>query len=83
MLLWYTARAIDINSTGAPSTSMNATTTPGGAVGRDDHVFSLERTFEVVDLERDVGDGLDEIGIRRVGVIALPLDFRTHWPDGR
>jgi hypothetical protein len=34
----------------------------------------LECGREVVDLERDVRDGLDEVRVRRVVPIALPLD---------
>jgi hypothetical protein len=48
------------------------------AVGRDDQSFSVERKFEVVDLERDVGDGLDEIGIRSVRGMAPFRDRRSR-----
>lgn len=43
-------------------------------------MLSRKRTFEVVDLERDVGDGLDEVGVWSVGVIALPLDPELTGP---
>jgi hypothetical protein len=60
---------------------MNATTTPGvGLLGADDHVLAFERKLEIVDLEGDVRDGLDEIGIRSVGVVALPLDPEPARP---
>jgi hypothetical protein len=43
-------------------------------VGLDDDALAGERGVEVVDLERDVGDRLDELGVGGVVPVPLPLD---------
>src|SRR3954451_7254021 len=43
------------------------------AVGRNDHVLALDRSGEIVDLERDVSDGLHEFGVRRPLPVPHPL----------
>jgi hypothetical protein len=53
------------------------------AVRFDDDALTFECSREVVDLERDVRDGLDELRVRRVVPIALPLDPERIVSDDR
>jgi hypothetical protein len=43
------------------------------AVGRNDHVLVLDRSREIVDLKRDVSDGLHKFGIWRLVPVPHPL----------
>jgi hypothetical protein len=49
----------------------------------DDDAPALKSGREVVDLERDVREGLDEVRVRRVVPVALPLDPRTGCSGDR
>jgi hypothetical protein len=44
------------------------------AVGGDDHPVALECRVDILDLERDMSDGLHQLGIGCVLPVSLPLD---------
>ena len=64
-----------MSSTGAPSSSTNATSAQSeGLLGSMMISRHCEFGSQVVDLEGDVGNGLDDIRQRAAGVVAHPLD---------
>jgi hypothetical protein len=54
-----------------------------GAVGLDDDLLADESSFEVVDLEGDMGDSPYELRERSVVPVPLPLNTRTDCPGDR